>query len=111
MIGHFRNGAFASIEATRFASGRKNALSFEINGSLGSLAFDLENMNVLRFFSRDDKADTQGFREIIVTEASHPYSKSWWPPGHLIGYEHTFIHTIADFVTAAADEEIGRAKL
>jgi predicted dehydrogenase len=102
MIGHFRNGALASIEATRFASGRKNALSFEINGSLGSLAFDLENLNVLRFFSRAGDVDAQGFREIIVTEPSHPYSKQWWPPGHLIGYEHTFVHTIAVFFAAAA---------
>jgi predicted dehydrogenase len=102
MIGHFRNGALASIEATRFASGRKNALSFEINGSLGSLAFDLENLNVLRFFNRNDYADVQGFREIIVTEASHPFSKNWWPPGHLIGHEHTFVHTIAVFFAAAA---------
>jgi predicted dehydrogenase len=102
MIGHFRNGALASIEATRFASGRKNALSFEINGSLGSLAFDLENLNVLRFFSRTRDVDAQGFREIIVTEASHPFAKNWWPPGHLIGYEHTFVHSIAVFFAAAA---------
>lgn len=102
MIGHFRNGALASIEATRFASGRKNALSFEINGSRGSLAFDLENLNVLRLFSRADDVDAQGFREIIVTDPAHPYSKQWWPPGHLIGYEHTFVHAIAHFVAAAA---------
>jgi len=102
MIGHFRNGALASIEATRFASGRKNALTFEINGSLGSLAFDLENLNVLRFFNRADDVDAQGFREIIVTEPAHPYFKQWWPPGHVIGYEHTFVHSIACFVAAAA---------
>jgi predicted dehydrogenase len=102
MIGHFRQGTLASIEATRFASGRKNALSLEINGSLGSLAFDLENLNVLRFFSRSGDPDARGFREIIVTEPSHPFSKNWWPPGHLIGYEHTFVHTIAVFFTAVA---------
>jgi predicted dehydrogenase len=100
MIGRFANGALASVEATRFAPGRKNSILLEINGSDGSLVFDLEEMNKLRFFSRRDPADRQGFREIMVTEPSHPYMKHWWPPGHLIGYEHTFVHTIADFVRA-----------
>jgi predicted dehydrogenase len=100
MVGRFRNGALAAIEATRFAPGRKNSITFEINGSEGSLAFDLEEMNKLRFFSRRDPAREQGFREIIVTESSHPYTGSWWPSGHIIGYEHTFVHTMADFVKA-----------
>jgi predicted dehydrogenase len=102
MIGRFRNGALASIEATRFAAGRKNGLTFEINGSEGSLVFDLEEMNTLRFFSRRDPVDTQGFREIRVTEPSHPYISQWWPPGHIIGYEHSFVHTVADFVNAVS---------
>jgi predicted dehydrogenase len=102
MIGRFRNGALASIEATRFAPGRKNGLTFEINGSAGSLVFDLEEMNTLRFFNRRDPADAQGFREIMVTEPSHPYMRHWWPPGHIIGYEHTFVHTVADFVRAVS---------
>ena len=100
MVGRFRNGALAAVEATRFAPGRKNSLTFEINGSKGSLAFDLEELNKLRFFSRRDPPKGQGFREIIVTEPSHPYAANWWPPGHMIGYEHTFVHTIADFVKA-----------
>jgi predicted dehydrogenase len=100
MIGRFRNGALASIEATRFAPGRKNSIVFEVNGSEGSLAFDFEEMNKLHFFSRRDPPREQGFREIIVTEPSHPYSAHWWPSGHLLGYEHTFVHTIADFVKA-----------
>jgi predicted dehydrogenase len=100
MIGRFRNGALATIEATRFAPGRKNSILFEVNGSEGSLVFDLEEMNKLRFFSRRDPPAAQGFREIIVTEASHPFAANWWPSGHLIGYEHTFVHTIADFVKA-----------
>jgi predicted dehydrogenase len=100
MIGLFRNGALASLEATRFASGRKNALTFEINGSDGSLVFDLEKMNRLKFFSRRDRQDRQGFRDILVTAPTHPYIDKWWPPGHMIGYEHTFIHTVADFVRA-----------
>ncbi len=102
MIGRFRNGALAAVEATRFAPGRKNSLTFEINGSEGSLAFDLEDLNKLHFFSRRDPPDAQGFREIIVTEPSHPYAAQWWPPGHTIGYEHTFVHTVADFVQAVA---------
>ncbi len=100
MIGRFRNGALASLEATRFAPGRKNGLTFEINGSAGSLVFDLEEMNRLRFYSSADPAARRGFRDIIVTETQHPYFGKWWPPGHLIAYEHTFVHTIADFVGA-----------
>jgi predicted dehydrogenase len=102
MIGRFRNGALASLEATRFAPGRKNLVTLEINGSGGSLFFDLEEMNRLKFYSARDPKDRQGFRDIIVTEPSHPYMKNWWPPGHIIGYEHTFVHTIADFVSAVA---------
>ena len=103
MIGRFENGALASLEATRFAPGRKNSLTLEINGSAGSLFFDLEEMNRLKFFSGRDPQDRQGFRDIIVTEPSHPYIDKWWPPGHIIGYEHTFIHTMADFVKAVVD--------
>ena len=100
MIGKFRNGALANLEATRFAHGRKNSITLEINGSGGSLAFDLEEMNRLRFYNARDPEGRRGFRDILVTEPTHPYMQSWWPPGHLIGYEHTFVHTIADFVKA-----------
>ena len=100
MIGRFKDGALASLEATRFAPGRKNSITLEINGSGGSLFFDLEELNRLRFYNAVDPKDRQGFRDIIVTEPTHPYMKSWWPPGHIIGYEHTFIHIIADFVKA-----------
>jgi predicted dehydrogenase len=105
MIGRFKNGALASLEATRFAPGRKNSITLEINGSAGSLYFDLEEMNRLKFFSVRDPKDRQGFRDILVTEPSHPYIDSWWPPGHIIGYEHTFTHTIADFVKAVVARE------
>src|SRR5437016_6783218 len=98
MIGRFRNGELASLEATRFAPGRKNSITLEINGSDGSLFFDLEEMNCLKFYNAADPQDRQGFRDILVTEPSHPYIANWWPPGHVIGYEHTFVHTIADFV-------------
>jgi predicted dehydrogenase len=103
MIGRLKNGALASLEATRFAPGRKNSLTLEINGNAGSLFFDLEEMNRLRFFNARDPRDRQGFRDILVTEPSHPYMDKWWPPGHIIGYEHSFTHTIADFVKAVAD--------
>ena len=102
VIGRFRNGALATLEATRFAPGRKNALTIEINGSAGSLLFDLEQMNRLQFYSARDPELERGFREIIVTEPSHPYLEHWWPPGHLLGYEHSFVHAIADFVRAVA---------
>ncbi|MGZ5503721.1 MAG: Gfo/Idh/MocA family protein [Chthoniobacterales bacterium] len=100
MIGRFRNGALANLEATRFAPGRKNSITIEINGSGGSLFFDFEEMNQLRFYNSLDPEGRRGFRNILVTESTHPYVKNWWPPGHLIGYEHTFVHTMADFVAA-----------
>ncbi len=99
-LGRFRNGALATLEATRFAPGRKNGLTIEINGSGGSLLFDLEQMNRLQFYKADDPEGRRGFRDLLVTEPSHPYVGNWWPPGHLIGYEHSFVHTIADFVRA-----------
>ena len=103
-IGRFENGALANLEATRFALGRKNGIQIEINGSKGSIAFDFEDMNRLKFYSLADPPDRRGFRDILVTEgASHPYVGACWPPGHIIGYEHTFVHTVADFVNAVAD--------
>jgi predicted dehydrogenase len=104
--GRFSGGAVASFEATRFATGRKNALRVEINGSTGSLAFDFEAMNELSFYDGTDDPLTAGFRRILVTEPDHPYLSAWWPPGHLLGYEHTFTHEIRDLVVAiGADED------
>ena len=100
VLGRFRNGALATLQATRFATGRKNGLTIEINGSGGSLTFDLEQLNRLQFYNARDPEGRRGFREILVTEATHPYIAKWWPPGHLLGYEHSFVHTIADFVEA-----------
>lgn len=101
-IGRFHNGALANLEATRFALGRKNHIEIEINGSKGSLFFDLEDLNRLKFFNNEDPQDRQGFRDILVTQPGgiHPYFGQWWPPGHIIGYEHTFVHTVGDFVNA-----------
>ncbi len=104
-IGRFTNGALANLEATRFALGRKNHIAIEINGSKGSLSFDFEDMNRLKWFDNTRPADRQGFEDILVTQGGgvHPYVGNWWPPGHLIGYEHTFVHTVADFVNACVD--------
>jgi predicted dehydrogenase len=99
-IGRTAGGAIASFEATRFATGRKNGLRIEINGSAGSLAFDFEAMNELWFHDQTLDAGTAGFRRILVTESEHPYAGAWWPPGHLLGYEHTFTHEVADLLTA-----------
>lgn len=103
--GRFAGGAVATFEATRFALGRKNALRIEINGSSASLAFDLESLNELQFFDGGDDPASAGFRRVLVTEAAHPYMTAWWPPGHIIGWEHTFAHQVADFVQAIAAGE------
>lgn len=104
-LARFRNGTIGNLEATRFALGRKNGIQIEINGSKGSLYFDFEEMNRLKFYSQKDFPDRRGFRDILVTESLHPYVGAWWPPGHLIGYEHTFVHTIADFINAVASRK------
>lgn len=100
MVVEFENGALGSFESSRFASGRKNFNYFEIYGSKGSLTFDLERMNELQFLDLTDPVDEQGFRDIIVTNSTHPYVGAWWPPGHIIGYEHEFTHAVVDFLTA-----------
>lgn len=100
MVAEFENGALGSFEASRFANGRKNYNYFEIYGSKGSLLFNLERMNELQYLNLEDPADQQGFRTIIVTNASHPYVSAWWPPGHIIGYEHEFVHAVFDFLNA-----------
>ncbi|MER5207312.1 Gfo/Idh/MocA family oxidoreductase [Streptomyces sp. NPDC002825] len=101
--GRLASGALASFEATRMASGRKNALRLEINGEKGSLAFDLERLNELSFHDHTEPAESAGFRRILVTEPGHPYLEGWWPPGHGLGYEHTFAHQARDLVHAIAD--------
>lgn len=105
VVATFDNGALGSFDVSRFAPGRKNHNTFEIYGSDGSIVFDLERMNELQVFSRHDPSHAQGFRTIIVTEPNHPYMNAWWPPGHLIGYEHSFHHAVADFVNAVVRRE------
>jgi predicted dehydrogenase len=99
----FENGALGSIDTSRFAPGRKNHHTFEIYGSDGSITFDLERMNELQVYSRHDPAHAQGFRTVLATDGSHPYVSAWWPPGHIIGYEHAFHHAVVDFVRAITD--------
>src|SRR5699024_5307717 len=81
---------------------RKNAMRIEVNGSLGSLAFDFEDMNVLNLYESTNEARTAGFRRILVTEPDHPYIDAWWPAGHGLGYEHGFTHQVVDLIGAIA---------
>ncbi|RXZ79119.1 gfo/Idh/MocA family oxidoreductase [Paenibacillaceae bacterium] len=99
-LAKFKGGAVGTFEASRVAGGRKNHERIEINGSKGSLVFNFEAMNELEFWSNEDDLRVQGFRKILVTEGVHPYINAWWPPGHLIGYENTFVNQFADFFRA-----------
>ena len=99
----FADGAIGAYEASRFALGRKNAFRVEVNGTEGSLAFDFESNNELQFFDGTEPAAEQGFRRILVTEPDHPYVAAWWPPGHGLGYEHSFTHQVVDLVTDIAE--------
>ena len=100
MMGEFKNGALATIETTRYATGRRNRHTFEIYGSKGALTWDMEDMNRLKFFDNGSPDHLVGFRDILVTERCHEYANAWWPPGHIIGYEHTFVHACNDFMHA-----------
>jgi predicted dehydrogenase len=102
----FENGAVGTIEATRFATGRKNAFTWEINGSNGSIAFDLERLNELQVHiaGSTPAESAQGFRTVLVSEADHPFWEWWWPHGHIIGWEHTFVHELHHLLTAIRDD-------
>ncbi|MDP9382257.1 MAG: Gfo/Idh/MocA family oxidoreductase [Chloroflexota bacterium] len=97
-LARFENGATGTFEATRLAPGRRNFNSFEINGSEGSVIFNLERLNELQVYLTSDPEDVQGFRTVNVTEPVHDYASAWWPPGHIIGYEHSFVHTVKDLL-------------
>ncbi|MDB5074991.1 MAG: oxidoreductase domain protein [Chloroflexi bacterium] len=104
-IVEYANGAVGTLEASRFALGRKNSNRFEINGEKGSIAFDMERLNELQvYLPEEGKPDTAGFRDVLVTEASHPYVGVWWPQGHIIGWEHTFVHELHHFVSAVVND-------
>ncbi|HKQ42988.1 MAG TPA: Gfo/Idh/MocA family oxidoreductase [Pseudonocardia sp.] len=103
----FENGAVGTIEATRFATGHRNAFRWEINGSKGSIAFDMERLNELQVFYTGSTPgrSTQGFRTVLVSEADHPFWEHWWPPGHIIGWGDTFVHELHHFLTAIRDDD------
>jgi len=103
--GRLADDTLVSFEATRFATGRKNALSLEVSGDRGALRFDLEDLNVLQFYDRTADPALQGFTRILVTESEHPYLSAWWPAGHMLGYEHGFVHQAKDFVEAVSAGE------
>lgn len=103
-LARFAGGALASFEATRFAPGHRCTNAFEINGSKGSVKFDFERMNELQVYFTKDAEDVQGFRRVLATDPSHAYSEAWWPPGHTIGYEHTFIHETVELMQALAED-------
>jgi predicted dehydrogenase len=105
-IVEFENGAIGTIEATRFAAGRKNYNCLEINGEKGTIRFNLERMNELEVFWVDDQPkETQGFHNVLVTEGYHPWISNWWPHGHIIGWEHTFVHEITHLLDCIVNDK------
>ncbi|WP_156165121.1 Gfo/Idh/MocA family protein [Demequina silvatica] len=99
-VGRFDGGALGSFEASRFATGRKNALRVEVYGDRGAVVFDLEDMNAVQWYDATAPSDRQGFTRILATEPEHPYLSAWWPAGHTLGYEHGFVHQAKDLVEA-----------
>jgi predicted dehydrogenase len=100
----FENGALGNLEASRFAPGRKNYNRFEINGEKGSIVWDLERLNELELYL--EEGPNSGFRSVLVSDSQHPYVGGWWPPGHMIGYEHSFTHTVYDLIRAIAAQTL-----
>jgi len=94
---HFENGSLGQFEATRYARGHKALFTFEINGEHASIRWDLHDLNRLEYFDHRDSSVVRGWRSILVTDGDQPYMKRWWIPGTSIGYEHSFIHQVADF--------------
>lgn len=105
-LARFKNGSVGVFESTRFAGGRRNYNTFQVYGSKGSLSFNLEQMNELEFFDRTEPSEVQAYKNIIVTQAEHPYVGAWWPPGHIIGYEHTFVHAVHDFLSCLEEDRM-----
>jgi len=103
-LADFKNGAMGVFIGTRFAAGRKNANTFEIHGSRGSIRWDLERLNELEVYFRDDEPELAGYRQILATEPVHKYAGNWWPPGHIIGYEHGFVHIVYEFAQHIATD-------
>src|SRR5256885_2621825 len=107
-LARFQNGSLAIFESTRYARGHKALYTFEINGENASISWDLHDLHRLQYFDHRDSGLTRGWRNIHVTDSDHPYMKNWWVPGLQIGYEHTFVHQVADFIQALAKGERAR---
>ncbi|MEZ4618266.1 MAG: Gfo/Idh/MocA family oxidoreductase [Caldilineaceae bacterium] len=102
----FENGAIGTLEATRYAGGRKNGNRFEINGEKGSISFNLERMNEMEvFWVGEEPKETQGFKNVLVSEPFHPWWENWWPQGHMIGWEHTFVHEITHLLDCIVNDK------
>jgi myo-inositol 2-dehydrogenase/D-chiro-inositol 1-dehydrogenase len=105
-LGRFSNGSMALFEATRYARGHKALFTLEINGEHASARWDLHDLHRLEFFDHRDEARLRGWKSIHITDGDHPYMKNWWVPGLQIGYEHTFIHQVADFLQAVGEDRV-----
>lgn len=103
-LAKFSNGVLGTFEATRFATGNRNAHSIEINGSKGSIKWNIERLNEIQLYLKDDPQGRQGWRTVLVGEGSHPYISAYWPAGHIIGWEHSFIHEVYEFLEAIAND-------
>ncbi|MCF7957757.1 MAG: Gfo/Idh/MocA family oxidoreductase [Phycisphaerae bacterium] len=101
-LARFENGSLAIFESTRYARGHKALYTFEINGQNASIAWDLHDLHRLSWFDHRDEGQTRGWRSIHVTDGEHPYMDKWWVPGLAIGYEHSFVHQVADFLEGLA---------
>jgi predicted dehydrogenase len=102
-LARFSNGSLATFESTRYARGHKALYTLEINGEHASIAWDLHDLHRLQYFDHKDESKLRGWRSIHVTDSDHPYMKNWWVPGLQIGYEHTFVHQVADFIKGLQD--------
>src|ERR1017187_10055896 len=105
-LGRFQNGSLATFEATRYARGHKAHYTLEINGEHASIFWDLHDLHRLEYFHHGDEGRLRGWRSIHITDGDHPYMKNWWVPGLQIGYEHTFIHQVADFLTGLGEGRV-----
>jgi len=107
-LARFSNGSLGLFEATRYARGHKALYTFEINGEHASIRWGLHDLHRLEYFDHRDRSDLRGWRSIHITDGDHPYMKHWWVPGLQIGYEHTFIHQVADFLEGLASNNLAR---
>jgi len=104
-LARFQNGSLATFEATRYARGHKALYTLEINGEKASIIWDLHDLHRLQYFDHRDEGQLRGWRSIHITDSDHPYMKNWWVPGLQIGYEHTFVHQVADFLAGLAESK------